>query len=202
GVRALPYAPGRAEGAITRRHLIHAHRDARGLYSIVGGKLTTYRALAREVLARLERDGSEPRRGRGRGGSGSPSGDEPLPGAITGAERAELEADLAAVFGARGAGRMLRTYGRLSARLVDDARARPELAKAAGPGAQLRVVELVHALESEWAESLVDLLQRRTMLGLDADFGSSEAPPAAAALVELGVWDDVRSADELAAYHR
>jgi len=194
GVRALPYAPGRAEGAITRRHLIHAHRDAHGLYSIVGGKLTTYRALARDVLERLGRDGLRHR--------AAPRGGEPLPGAITGAERAALEADLAAVFGPRAAARMLRTYGRLSARLLDGARGRPELAKAAGPGAELRIVELVHAMESEWAESLIDLLQRRTMLGLGADFGSGEAPLAAAALVELGIWDDARAADELAAYRR
>src|SRR5690606_35307259 len=174
GVRALPYAPGRVEGAITRRHVIHAHRDARGLYSIVGGKLTTYRALAADVLERLYRDGA-PRRG---------ASAAPLPGAIAGAERAALEAELIEVFGERCAARLLRTYGGLSARLLRAARERPELAAPVGPGAELRVVELVHALETEWAESLIDLLQRRTMLGLGADFGSAEAPLAAAALVE------------------
>src|SRR4029077_12395668 len=50
GVRPLPYQPSGAEGSITRRHLIRRHRAARGLYSVVGGKLTTHRALAEDVL--------------------------------------------------------------------------------------------------------------------------------------------------------
>src|SRR5690606_27700845 len=105
-------------------------------------------------------------------------------------------------FGQRGAARLVRTYGGLSERMLRAARERPELARPVGPGAELLVVELVHALETEWAESLVDVLQRRTMLGLGADFGSAEAPLAAAALVELGLWDHARAADELAAYRR
>ncbi len=194
GVRALPFAPGRAEGAITRRHVVHAHRGARGLYSIVGGKLTTYRALARDVLERLSRDGFAPRRER--------SGTERLPGAIAGSEREKLRAELAQAFGERTASRMLCTYGRLSARMLDAVAARAELAAPTGPGAELRRVELVHAFETEWADSLVDLLQRRTMLGLGADFGFGELRAAAAALVELGVWDDARAEEEIARYDR
>ena len=53
-MRPLPYQPRSAAGAITRRHLIRRHRAARGLYSIVGGKLTTHRALAEDVKAKAE----------------------------------------------------------------------------------------------------------------------------------------------------
>ncbi|HEY8427504.1 MAG TPA: glycerol-3-phosphate dehydrogenase C-terminal domain-containing protein, partial [Sandaracinaceae bacterium] len=197
GVRALPFAPGRAEGAITRRHIVHAHRDARGLYSIVGGKLTTYRALARDVLERLSRDGVVPR-DRLLAGTGA----ERLPGAIAGTERDMLRAELVHVFDERTADRMLRTYGRLSARLLAEATERTELALPASPGAELRRVELVHAFETEWAETLVDLLQRRTMLGLGADFGFAEMRAAAAALVELGIWDGTRAEEEIASYRR
>jgi len=199
GVRALPFAPGRAEGAITRRHLVHAHRDVRGLYSLVGGKLTTYRSLADDVLARLSRDGLAPRR---RDARRAGTADAQLPGAIAGTEREALAVELAGTFGERTASRMLRTYGRLSARLLAVATERPELAASAGPGAELRRVEIVHAFETEWADSLVDLLQRRTMLGLGADFGFRDARAAAAALVELGIWEDARAEDELADYRR
>ena len=61
--------------------------------------------------------------------------------------------------------------------------------------------ELVHALTKEWAVTLEDLLQRRCMGGLDADFGLRAAPGAAAALTRLGIWDSARAAHELAAYH-
>ena len=46
GIRPLPYAPDEAEGSVTRRHIVRDHARTsgpRGLYSIIGGKLTTYR---------------------------------------------------------------------------------------------------------------------------------------------------------------
>src|SRR5205085_1036341 len=55
GVRPLP-APAEGKttsaGAITRRHFMIDHRrhGLRGLVSVVGGKLTTYRSLAEEVV--------------------------------------------------------------------------------------------------------------------------------------------------------
>jgi len=208
GIRALPYSPDRIEGAITRRHLIHAHRGAQGLYSIVGGKLTTYRALADEVIERLRRDGvvrsDSARRETAEADAAhlAVRGDERLPGAIDGADESALAAELASVFGERSASRLLGTYGRLAERLLALTSTERRLAERAGPGAELLRAEIVHAFESEWATSLVDLLQRRTMLGLGADFGSSEAPVAAAALVDLGIWDEARAADELAAYRR
>lgn len=199
GVRALPRTPNAAPGAITRRHVIQAHREARGVYSIVGGKLTTYRSLAAQVLARLARDGFAP---ASTIAVGRERGDERLPGAIAGRERDALQAELIGAFGAPCAHRLVWTYGRIAERLLSDAAARPELALPAAPGSALLRVELVHALESEWAVSLIDLLQRRVMLGLGADFGLDAARAAARALVELGVWDAARAADELAAYRR
>src|SRR5690606_1384488 len=200
GVRALPYTPDAAPGAITRRHAIHAHRGARGVYSIVGGKLTTYRSLAEQVVRRLRRDGFAPAGGRAEREHREDL--ERLPGAIAGRERDALEAELAGVFGARHAARLVRTYGRIAEGLLRDAAARPELAAPAASGSAVLRVELVHALESEWATSLIDLLQRRVMVGLDADFGLGAADAASRALVELGVWEAVRAADELAAYRR
>lgn len=55
GLRPLPNVLGGPEAAITRRHsVVHhdRHGGPSGLYSLVGGKLSTFRPLAREV-ARL-----------------------------------------------------------------------------------------------------------------------------------------------------
>jgi len=62
------------------------------------------------------------------------------------------------------------------------------------------VAELVYALEREWAVTLEDLLQRRCMAGLGADFGLGAAHGAATALVRLGVWDAARASAELNTY--
>jgi glycerol-3-phosphate dehydrogenase len=55
GIRPLPHAPGTKASAVTRKHVIHDHRDegAAGLISIIGGKLTTAASLAREVARKL-----------------------------------------------------------------------------------------------------------------------------------------------------
>ena len=60
--------------------------------------------------------------------------------------------------------------------------------------------QLVHALEQEWATDLIDLLQRRSMAGLSADFGLGAASRACELLTRLGLWDAQRSAAELASY--
>ncbi len=53
-MRPLPAAPDGAEAAITRSHVIHDHAPGvEGLLSIVGGKITTYRQLAEEVVDAL-----------------------------------------------------------------------------------------------------------------------------------------------------
>jgi glycerol-3-phosphate dehydrogenase len=50
GVRPLPYSPGKSVAAVTRKHVLHDHADdgAKGMLSVIGGKLTTAAALARE----------------------------------------------------------------------------------------------------------------------------------------------------------
>ncbi len=62
GVRPLPFSPGKMASGITRRHLIHDHREdgAAGLLSIIGGKLTTALSLAREVARKLGLAATEP----------------------------------------------------------------------------------------------------------------------------------------------
>jgi glycerol-3-phosphate dehydrogenase len=55
GVRPLPFSPGKKPSTVTRRHIIHDHKDdgVAGLLSLVGGKLTTATSLAREVARKL-----------------------------------------------------------------------------------------------------------------------------------------------------
>jgi glycerol-3-phosphate dehydrogenase len=51
GVRPLPRRDKGPESAITRKHIIKKHRRvSKGLVSIIGGKLTTYRNLAEQAV--------------------------------------------------------------------------------------------------------------------------------------------------------
>ncbi|HEU0115947.1 MAG TPA: glycerol-3-phosphate dehydrogenase/oxidase, partial [Thermomicrobiales bacterium] len=74
--RPLPRQTGGESGATTRRHIIHDHATAggpRGLISIVGGKLTTYRELAEQTVDVVFRR-------LGRHAPPSPTRDAALPG--------------------------------------------------------------------------------------------------------------------------
>jgi glycerol-3-phosphate dehydrogenase len=172
--------------------VIRRHRAARGLYSVVGGKLTTHRALAEDVLRKLGRELPRPVRGH-------PTRTRPLPGALDAAQRDALLADLGARFGQACAQRLWRVYGGGAAAIAAKAAA-PGLAAQVDAGSGVLAAEIVHALDGEWAVTLADVLQRRCMAGLNADFGLAAARGAAAALVRLGVWDAQRAGAEVEAY--
>lgn len=65
GLRPLQHVAGGPEAAITRRHTVVQHREhggPQGLVSLVGGKLSTFRPLAREVTALIPAAGHTPAR--------------------------------------------------------------------------------------------------------------------------------------------
>ena len=123
-----------------------------------------------------------------------------MPGALAAADRDDLLADLRGRFGHAQALRLWRIYGRSAADVAALA-ARPELTGQL-ERCDVLTAELVYSLTNEWAVTLEDLLQRRCMAGLGADFGLRAAPAAAAALTRLGIWDSARAAHELAAYRQ
>lgn len=62
GVRPLPFAPGKPLAGLTRRHSLHDHaaEGAAGMISVIGGKLTTATALARDVARAIGMRVAEP----------------------------------------------------------------------------------------------------------------------------------------------
>jgi glycerol-3-phosphate dehydrogenase len=124
----------------------------------------------------------------------------PLPGCLDAQDRDQLLARAAHQVDANQAQRWWHLYGGASDTVLDLAASDKALAMAVAPGAHVLVAELVHAIEQERAVSLVDVLARRTMAGLDQDRGLDTAPGAASWLVRLGIWDKHRMERELAAY--
>lgn len=54
GVRPLPHSPKGKTAAITRRHQVIEHKEAGfPFFSVVGGKLTTFRSLAQEAVDKI-----------------------------------------------------------------------------------------------------------------------------------------------------
>ena len=183
GVRPLPYVEAGPESAITRRHIIRRHAG-RGLYSIIGGKLTTYRNLAEQVTDRVQKALGLPV-------TATRTADAPLPGGHEATVPEALRPLPPAV-----QQRLLALYGSRCQRLAELCRERPDYAEPVAAGSGVIAAEVALALRDEYALTLVDLLHRRLMTGLDADLGAAAADAIAAVAAREAGWDGQRLAAE------
>lgn len=161
GVRPLPRQDKGPESAITRKHIILRHKkQADGLFSIIGGKLTTYRHLAEQAVNKAVRQlGGGRRRCRTR--------DEGLPGSI------DLEAARKRILAFPGlptacAARLIAVYG---SRGEAVAALSAEYPGFADEEQTVLVAEVIHAIRHEHAKTLTDIMHRRLMTGLRPDLG-------------------------------
>lgn len=197
GVRPLPYKEEGSTGAITRRHIIFDHAPSlEGLISIVGGKITTYRNLAEETVDRVYKK-------LGRPAPRCETARIPLPGANT-ADFTLFSDQFRASSGLdpKTADRLLHIYGIFAAKVLNIAEQDPALRKPLGSAPDSLAAEVVYAVRWERAQTLRDVLLRRTMLGLNPDVGLHEVEPAAeVARAHLG-WDAARAAKEVDEYRQ
>jgi glycerol-3-phosphate dehydrogenase len=164
-----------------------------GMVTITGGKLTTWRRMAKMTVDRIvERDGRDAPCRTHEIQLGQPIEAEQMPH-VDGVEESTY---------AMLAGR----YGHAALELLELAEERPELRRPIVPGQPDLLAEAVFAARREQASSVGDVLLRRTRLGLldaRALCAPDAEPPRAVARAlgdELG-WDDARVAREVAAWH-
>lgn len=153
GIRPLPRRERGPESSITRKHIIKKNRRlARGLISIIGGKLTTYRNLAEQTVDRIDKMLAKKL-------PGSRTRETMLPGAYRVEEaRTLLEADLEPA----DVERLLSIYG---GRAID------VIALRDAEAISLLGAQVLFAIREEMARTLGDIVYRRLMIGLDADQG-------------------------------
>lgn len=185
GLRALLIGEGRASpSAVSREETVIESRS--GLLSVAGGKLTTHREIAQNIVDRLAAElGCRAMR--------CPTLDTPLPGARP-AAAADSLADLAPALREL----LMARYGSRAHMVAKLVRERPELGEYLAPGCPAAAAEVVHAVREEMARSLSDFLVRRTALVWRSPREAEAAAPAAARLMarELG-WDSARERAEL-----
>jgi glycerol-3-phosphate dehydrogenase len=168
GIRPLPYRPGAKPGSIPRSHLILTHDEVADLVTVVGGKLTPHLSLGREVVDKVAGL-------LGRTLPASTADRVPLPGApaigtdwLT--EAARLRDELP--WPDEVIERLLAVYGTRCRELLALCARDPELGRVLGTGrSALVAAEVVVAVEQEGARHLIDILHRRTMIGLEPGWG-------------------------------
>jgi glycerol-3-phosphate dehydrogenase len=194
----LAAAPGPA-GSATTSALSRDHtvlEQPAGLITVVGGKYTTYRVMARDAV-----DASA--RALGRSLPPSPTAALPLVGAAGWQVVANQLPRLADEFGVDAAQlrRMLHRYGDELRAVLAPIAAEPELARPIPGTGDYLPVEFRYAASHEGAVRLADVFARRTRLAIERPDGGAGAAERVAALVAplLG-WDAARQAREIAGY--
>ncbi len=194
GLRPLPRQGLRETAAITRRHLIRHHgRNARGLYSVIGGKITTYRHLAEEAVDQLaQRLGIKTR----------PCTTDTLALPGGGGDREQIHAELAKVPGLSELARahLLDVYGARAPAVAALAVRDPDLAGSICTFSGAIAAEVVFAVRHEFAVGMTDILLRRCMAGLSPDLGRGALPRALPVAARHLGWDARRLGFEAEAY--
>ncbi|MDY6936823.1 MAG: glycerol-3-phosphate dehydrogenase [Cyanobacteriota bacterium] len=198
GVRPLPNAEGQKPGSITRKHiLVDGSRDGvANLISLVGGKLTTYRNVAEEIVDLAYQK-------MGRQVPPCPTQNTPLPGAILPSDpriqtaidtyRGTLSAPtidyLFSVYGARAIEVL---------KLTEDA---PELAEQIIPQMPDIKAQIVFAVRSESARTFLDITRHRTTIAMQADYGLSSLEVLAEVLKKYCDWSTQECDRQTLEYH-
>jgi glycerol-3-phosphate dehydrogenase len=192
GVRPL-ISTGDPRKSVDISRKAELYETSSGLVTITGGKLTTWRRMAKMAVDRIvEREGREAPCRTHEIPLGMPEEPERLPelDAVDEASRAQL----------------LNRYGHAAIDVLNLAAESPELAERITPERPDLVAEAPFAARREQATTVADVLLRRTRLGLTAASticrpGDRAAERAARAMAtELG-WDDARVASEVEAWN-
>jgi glycerol-3-phosphate dehydrogenase len=190
GVRPL-ISTGDPRKSVDISRKAELYETSSGLLTITGGKLTTWRRMAKQVVDRMvERQGriAPCRTAEVPLGMAAGAGDLDPPDELSASELPEGCRDLLAF-----------RYGHAARRVLQAAAERPELARPIVDGEPDLLAEAVVAARLEQARSVADVLLRRTRLGLlvapQLRTAESVMPVAEALAGELG-WDPARTGAE------
>lgn len=195
GLRPLMTGANKETSKLSREHAVA--EPAPGLFVIAGGKYTTYRVMASDVVdAAAERLGSDV--------APSVTADLPLLGAVgyqdmlTDIRGVAARADLPL----ETVQHLLGRYGSLTEGIFDLIAAVPALAEPIAGAADYIAAEAVYAVTNEGALHLDDILTRRTRISIEVPDRGLKAAPEIANLIapHLG-WDAERTNMEINRYY-
>ena len=192
GLRPLlrPQESNSSASDASREHVII---EQPRLITVAGGKLTTYRIMAAEVVDRLV--------GQLARGGVSSTAKRPLPGAVGLPDEASLESLTRRLTAASGDAEWARyltfTYGARAPELLNGSQERLD------EELPYRMCQVDFAVEHEHARTIEDVLARRLQFLLrGADQGLGIAEKVGARLALLHNWSPTRLGEELASYSR
>jgi glycerol-3-phosphate dehydrogenase len=169
--------PGANASAVSREHRIV--RGPRGVFTIVGGKLTTWRAMAAEMTDALVKD-----LGHHRKASRKPSETEPLPGGETAQLDGFRPGGVELGLSAATIDHLLQHFGAEAPAIYKLCRESPELMQPIHPHHPAIAAEVIFSADREYAMTVDDVLARRLHLTTETRDGGAAAVARVKALLE------------------
>ena len=164
GVRPLVDDGSGKPEAASRGYRFDTDTDDTGhlpLLSVFGGKITTYRHLAEGAIAELARWLPQLSGPGWTGGTPLPGGDFEMDGVDALVDRLDNHYRF---LGRQTAQRLIRGYGKRAFDILGEAQSADDLGRDFGHG--LSEAELRYLVDQEWAQTVDDILWRRSKLGL------------------------------------
>ncbi|MEM6450672.1 MAG: glycerol-3-phosphate dehydrogenase/oxidase [Cyanobacteria bacterium P01_D01_bin.105] len=206
GMRPLPYvAPSgqtKKNSSITRSHIVHDHSAAenggiRNFISLVGGKLTTYRQVGEELTEQAYR----------KLGYQMPmcqTRSQPLPGGknYTATVLVEALTQYRDMLPADAIEHLFSLYGMRIWEVLSLVKRSPELAIPIQAGLPDIRAQVVYAVETEMAKTLIDIGFRRLLLAHRANYGRDALPGIVETLQQHCGWSSQRCERQREDYYR
>ncbi|MGB5634966.1 MAG: glycerol-3-phosphate dehydrogenase [Waterburya sp.] len=198
GVRPLPNAEGKKPGSITRKHIIFDHRKEGigNLLTLIGGKLTTYRNVGEEIVdAIFKRIRRSPKPCQ--------TDSLPLPGCIlpTDIRIQQAITEYGSTLSANTIDHLFSVYGAKALSVLALTQENPELCQPLDPDLPDIKAQIVYAVASESAHTLVDILRHRTTLAMNGRYGMNLLPVVTETLQKYCGWTQEQSDRACADYH-
>jgi len=152
GVRPL-ISTGDPRKSVDISRKAELYETSSGMLTITGGKLTTWRRMAKQTVDRLVEQG----------GREAPCHTHEIP---LGMEARPEDLEAPEGVGEEAVAQLAFRYGHAARRVLEIARSDPKLARPIVPGRPDLLAEVVLAARSEQARSVADVLLRRTRLGI------------------------------------
>lgn len=202
GVRPLLYEPHKKESEVTRKHNIidHAKDGLENCFSIVGGKITTYRSLAEEAIDNVSKIlkvniASSTKSKALFGGKEYQLIEGSLDETVTHfANKFKLDKDIIE--------HLINFYGSKFENVLEITSEDISLKERIDPQYPCIFAQVAYGILVEEAKSLDDIILRRMILGTVGDLGYHAAPKIAEAAAHYLNWDDKKREPEITMYKK
>jgi len=195
GLRALAYAKSRRPGDVSRSHKLvdHEREDGiSGFVSVLGGKITAYRAVAEQTVDLVCRKLAVK--------APCTTAEAPLPGAPIVPQQSLQQAANERGLALETVSHLASLYGSRFSQVLDILNSNPKGAQPLCPHSQDILAQVQHAVEQEGALTIEDFLLRRSAVGLSPCQGLDALNPVASEMGRLLGWSYTEQQRQVDAY--